>query len=149
LSNGRNLTSNSLVLKDFAGSDIGQTVCFEIYQGQLYAVTNQVNFDEDEEMGSWASFYVWDCLPPTSDLERPRLRKIWRRLHIEGPINDTWTTISLRKDESTGRLLILECRREWKEGKSDNVRTYYTQPLPLPSEATDEREAGHFAMMFD
>ena len=139
LRNGRNLTSNPVILEDFAGSDVGQTVCFEIYQGQLYAVTNQVNFDEDEEMDqNWASFYVWTCLSPTSDLERPRLRRIWRRQHIEGPINDTWTDISLREDESTGRLLILECRREWKGGKSDNFRTYYIQPLPLPSEVTDE-----------
>ncbi|OXV06613.1 hypothetical protein Egran_05619 [Elaphomyces granulatus] len=143
LSNGRNLTSNPLILEDFAGSDIGQTVCFEIYQGQLYAVTNQVNFDEDEEMDwNWVSFYVWTCLSPTSDLEQPRLKRIWRRQHLEGPINDTWTDISLRKDESTGRLLILECRREWKGGKSDNFRTYYIQPLPLPSEETGEGEAG-------
>ena len=132
LSNGRNLTSNPLILEDFAGSDIGQTVCFEIYQGQLYAVTNQVNFDEDEEMGSWVSFYVWACLPPTSDLERPRLRKIWRRLHIEEPINDTWTTISLRKDESTGRLLILECRREWKEERVTTFELTIPNPYHCP-----------------
>ncbi|KAJ5471527.1 hypothetical protein N7530_008884 [Penicillium desertorum] len=34
-----------------------------------------------------------------------------------------------------GRPVILECRREWLDGGSENHRTYYTTPLPTPDEA--------------
>lgn len=135
LKDGQDLTEKPVVLEGFAGSDIGQTVCFEIYNDHLYAVSNQVNFEEEEV--DWTSFYVWACLPPSKDVKCVELNRIWRRQHREGPINDTWTDISLRKDEATERLLILECRREWLDGRSENIRTYYTQPLPLPQEISE------------
>lgn len=132
LKDRKDITQRPIVLDGFAGSEIGQTVCFDIYKDHLYAVTNQVNFEEEEV--DWTSYYVWACIPPSKDLRSVKLNRIWRRQHREGPINDTWTDISLRKDEATERLLILECRREWKDGRSENVRSYYTQPLLSPEE---------------
>jgi hypothetical protein len=122
-------------LENFAGSDMGQSACFEMFQGHLYAVSNVV--DSDEEELNWTSYYEWVCIPPGQHKTRPRprLQRIWRREHKEGPINDTWTDMSLREDEATGQLMIFECRREWRNGGSENIRTYYTQPLPSPSEA--------------
>ncbi|KAL1963081.1 hypothetical protein VTN77DRAFT_8727 [Rasamsonia byssochlamydoides] len=133
LKNRKPLTQKPIILEDFAGSDIGQSVCFEIFQDHLYAVSSLVSFEEEEV--DWTSFYVWACLPPTGNMGRPRLNRIWRRQHREGPINDTWTDMSLRQDEATGELMIFECRREWRNGGSDNIRTYYRQPLPFPAEA--------------
>jgi len=111
--------------------DLGQTLCFEMYQEYLYAVSTQAASDSDER---FSSFYHWFCQAP-----RERGRKwngrLWRREHREGPINEMWTDLSIRTDETTGRPVILECRREWLGGKSENHRTNYIEPLPMPEEA--------------
>ncbi|KAJ5793444.1 hypothetical protein N7457_000043 [Penicillium paradoxum] len=111
--------------------DLGQTLCFEMHDEHLYAVSTQVAPD-DQELHS--SFYHWFCHAPRED-GRKWNGRFWRREHQEGPINEMWTDLSIRKDETTGRPVILECRREWRDGKSENHRTYYTQRLPTPEEA--------------
>lgn len=131
LSTGQHLTEKPVELENFAGYEIGQTVCFEVHNDHLYAVSTLVDFEEEEV--DWTSYYVWICLPPGRSCS-PQTTRTWRRQHREGPINDTWSDLSLRHDEATKCLMILECRREWLDGGSDNCRTYYTQPLPSPSE---------------
>jgi hypothetical protein len=120
------------VLDKLAGTEIGHNVCFELFDNHLYAVSNTI--DSEEEALNWRSYYEWICIPPAFNRRRVRMERIWRRDHLEGPINDTWTEMSLRMDEATGRPMILECRREWREGRSDHVRTYYAEPLRLASE---------------
>ena len=128
LSNGQPI--QSLQLPDFFGTDIRQTVVFEIYDGYLYAVSNQSSFEVEEI--DWTSFYHCHRFPlhaPTpSFLQRTQ---IFRRQHRDGPINDSWTDLGLIKDERTGTLFITECRREWKHGMSTQQRTYYREPLPI------------------
>jgi hypothetical protein len=46
-----------LVLSDFYGRDIGATVCFEIFDGYFYAVSNQSNHEDEIEEIDWTSFY--------------------------------------------------------------------------------------------
>ncbi|KAJ5135032.1 uncharacterized protein N7515_004310 [Penicillium bovifimosum] len=111
--------------------DLGQTLCFEMHEEHLYAVSTQVAPD-DEEVHT--SFYHWFCHAPREG-GRKWNGRLWRREHQEGPINEMWTDLSIRKDETTGRPVILECRREWRDGKSENHRTYYIQRLPTPEEA--------------
>ncbi|KXG46623.1 uncharacterized protein PGRI_054790 [Penicillium griseofulvum] len=111
--------------------DLGQTLCFEMHDEHLYAVSTQVASDDDEVH---SSFYHWLCQAPREE-GRKWNGRFWRREHQEGPINEMWTDLSIRKDETTGRPVILECRREWRDGKSENHRTYYTQRLPTPEEA--------------
>lgn len=133
LVNGLDLETGSLVapkpfqLADFVGSDIGSTACFKIHEDALFAVSNQTSFEVEEV--DWTSYYHCIKIPlgdPTPDLEaRPK----WQRQHKEGPINDSWTDLSLQKDAQTNSLLIVECRKEWLGGGSANIRTYYTQPL--------------------
>lgn len=114
--------------------DLGQSLCFGIYNEHLYAVSTQVASDEDEK---FSSFYHWFCYAPRQNRRRYKDR-LWRREHCEGPINEMWTDLSIRTDEITGRPVILECRREWPDGKSENHRTYYTESLPTPEEALAE-----------
>ncbi|CRL22419.1 Cyclin-like F-box [Penicillium camemberti] len=120
--------------------DLGQTLCFEIHNEHLYAVSTQVAADDDEVH---SSFYHWFCHAPRED-GRKWNGRLWRREHQEGPINEMWTDLSIRKDETTGRPVILECRREWRDGKSENHRTYYTQRLPTPEEALAPLSGGTF-----
>ncbi|RJE21396.1 F-box domain protein [Aspergillus sclerotialis] len=143
LKTGRHLTRKPIELEDFAGNEIGQTVCFGVHHDHLYAVSTQVNFEEEEV--DWTSFYIWVCMSPTGCMKQTkrdrvlrRPNRIWRRQHREGPINDSWADLSLRNDEETERLTILECRREWQNGGSDNCRTYYMQALPSPEEIEDK-----------
>jgi hypothetical protein len=110
LKTGEPITRKPVILEEFVGHDIGKTVCFELFHDHLYAVSNQAHFDEEDV--DWTSYYVWACLPPDKSLGKPKLKIIWRRDHQEGPINDIWADISLQQDEVSGKLLIIECRRE-------------------------------------
>lgn len=133
LVNGLNLETGDPVapkpfrLAGFVGSDIGSTASFEIHAGHLFAVSNQTSFEVEEI--DWTSYY--HCVKIRLGEAKPDLKAypIWQRQHSEGPINDSWTDLSLQKDEQTNELLIVECRKEWLGGGSANIRTYYTQPI--------------------
>ena len=138
LDTSKDLTLRPVQLRNFAGSDVGPTVSFEIKDDHFYAISNQTGF-RDEEI-DWTSYYV--CLRfPLSDPTNLQWKRIWRRQHREGPISDTWTDISLQTDESTGQPIIVECRREWLNGASENFRTYYTQPLDWPGDENESHTA--------
>ncbi|KAL2852602.1 hypothetical protein BJX68DRAFT_54517 [Aspergillus pseudodeflectus] len=143
--NTMKINSESMVVLDkFAGMEIGQTVCFEVYQDHLYAISTLVDFQEEEI--DWTSYYVWICLDPRLQLpkEGVKTHRTWRRQHREGPINDTWSDLSLREDETSGQLMILECRREWRDGGSENCRTYYIQPLPAPADVDKQQPTSDY-----
>jgi hypothetical protein len=129
LATGHRVTEKPIQLVDFFGSELGSTVCFEIHNGSFYAVSNQTSLEVEEV--DWTSHY--HCVQFALDERKPNLtpRKLWRRQHNEGPLNDSWTELSIQKDEQTDELLIVECRKEYIGGGSANVRTYYTQPLSL------------------
>lgn len=121
-------------LVDMVGSDIGQSICFEILDGQFYGLSNQTSFEVDEV--DWTSYYHCFCFPvgnPDPRATRRSIRdKVWRRQHAEGPIDDRWSFIRLCKnEEDCENLQILESRKEWLEGRSSGQRTYYTTPLAL------------------
>jgi hypothetical protein len=132
LETGRLVVPKPLQLAEFVGSDIGSTACFRIHEGCLYAVSNQTSFEVEEV--DWTSYY--NCIKIPLGESKPNLKAhpIWQRQHVEGPINDSWTDLSLQKDEQTNELLIVECRKEWLGGGSANIRTYYTQPLRFNTE---------------
>jgi hypothetical protein len=129
LATGHRVTEKPIQLVDFFGSELGSTVCFDIHNGSFYAVSNQTSLEVEEV--DWTSQY--HCIQFALDERKPNLtpRKLWRRQHNEGPLNDSWTELSIQKDEQTDELLIVECRKEYMGGGSANVRTYYTQPLSL------------------
>jgi hypothetical protein len=106
--------------------ELDKTICFEIYQEHLYMVSI---IDQER-----TSFYHWSCYSP-NDKNNQGNGWLWRRDHREGPINEMWADLSIQLDEQKGRPVILECRREWHGGRTENYRTYYTTPLPTPDEA--------------
>jgi hypothetical protein len=121
-------------LENFVGAEIGSTVSFEIHDGYFYAVSNQSSFETDDI--DWNSYY--QCYRfPLDNPRRSALRAstkddMWRRDHSEGPINDSWTDIRMYVDDCTGKLMIAESRREWKNGSSLSQRTYYTREVKFP-----------------
>lgn len=135
----------SLPLPQFWGTDMRETIVFEIFDGYLHAVSNRSSFDIEEI--DWTSFY-WCLRFPVDDPISSRLQRqrIWRRQHAEGPINDSWTDLGLHRDERTGGLLIIEARKEWKDGVGAQKRTFYIErldysggsPVASPSRYPDE-----------
>lgn len=135
--------STILQLRNFFGVDIGQTVAFEIFDGYLYAVSNQSTFEVEEV--DWTSYYHCWRINLELAIKKSWLhtqypishKRVWRRQHREGVINDNWTDLSLHKDEKTGIVTIVEARKEYLGMSSDAVRTFYTQPL-LFDDAEDD-----------
>lgn len=122
-----------LRLNEFVGSEIGSTACFEVHDGSFYALSNQTSFDTEEV--DWTSCYHFVRFKLDNSNPDLKLRKIWRRQHHEGPINDAWTDLSLQPDEQIGELKIVEMRKEWLGGGSLCGRTSYTTSF---TEASDE-----------
>lgn len=132
---GFNLTDKTSLgnfhyLQDTDGFELGSTVCFEIINGFFYAVTNQSTYRAQEI--DWSSFY--HCIrfpindPCRKKLEKSEERSMWRRQHSEGPLDDRWSTMSIAREEKTGALIIVECRKELATGK----RTAYTTNVVFP-----------------
>ncbi|PSR89035.1 hypothetical protein BD289DRAFT_366445 [Coniella lustricola] len=115
-------------LVDLVGSDIGQCICFEIFDGYFYGLSNQNTFAVDEK--DWTSYYHCFRFPldnPTPETTQRSLKeRMVRRQNFEGPIDDRWSFIRLVKNETTGRLQILESRKEWLDRKGSGQRNYYT-----------------------
>ncbi|KAL2071325.1 hypothetical protein VTL71DRAFT_12560 [Oculimacula yallundae] len=129
-------------LPDMVGSEIGSTICFEIYKDHFYALSNQTSFEVEEI--DWTSFYHCIRFPlnsPCRDLEeRTDNESMWRRQHQEGPIDDRWTSLHLDENETTGELRIVEARKEWYKGCSKSQRTYYTTDIIFPVLVKDDED---------
>lgn len=124
LRDGEPLWNSPFQLGNFVGADIGATACFGIYDGVFYGVSNQPPYQEDES--NVTSYYHCFWFPLGDSNPLLTLRKIWRRQHREGPINDIWNDLCFQVDEQSRDMLLVECRKEWLGGGSTNVRTSYT-----------------------
>lgn len=127
LDTGKVVSKEPLQLQNFYGSEIGSTACFTIFEGHFYAVTNQASLESEEV--DWTSYYHFISFPLDEPVPDLRIQLIWRRQHLEGPINDAWTLLEFQHDHRTGESLIIECRKEWKNGGSRSFRTFYSQPF--------------------
>ncbi|KAI1173139.1 hypothetical protein F4777DRAFT_590070 [Nemania sp. FL0916] len=128
LDSGNPIPQTRLYLSNMGGSDIGSTVCFEIFDNYFYGVSNHTLFEADDP--DWTSHYYCFRFPldePSEDkLEFMKKEDSWRRTHSEGPIDDRWGFLSLERDESSNKIVIIECRKEWLRDRRGSQRTYYT-----------------------
>lgn len=124
--------SEPVQLRDFPGSDIGTTLAFKIHRGHFYALSNCSQFDVVEV--DWTSFYHCIKFPIYDSREKSCVtnRRIYRRQHAEGPVNDSWNGLGLQVDERTNDLMIVEARTEWLIGGSSHERTFYAEFLSFP-----------------
>ena len=79
------LWSPAIYLQNFFGSDISQTVAFEIFDGSVYAVSNQSTF-EVEEVDYTSYYHCWriqldNANKPSLQHRRLQHRRLWRRQH--------------------------------------------------------------------
>ncbi|RYP55394.1 hypothetical protein DL768_000149 [Monosporascus sp. mg162] len=126
-------------LSNLVGYDIGSTACFEVIDDYFYGLSNQTAFEIEEI--DWTSYYY--CFrfrlddPDTRKTQVMKRQDSWRRHHSEGPIDDRWSLLKLEKDEDSGKIKIVECRKEWLAGKSGSRRTYYTKEVVFPAAYND------------
>lgn len=130
----RHLLRRKMPLADLVGYEIGSAVCFEIFDQHFYGCANQRSFELEEI--DWTSHYYCFRFPLDDfDLGKSQTmakRDAYRRQHTEGPIDDRWAFLNLERDEVTGTVRIVECRREWLNGGSENMRTYYMKEVRFP-----------------
>ncbi|KAK0662526.1 hypothetical protein QBC41DRAFT_235137 [Cercophora samala] len=120
------------------GVDVGSTICFEIFDGWFYAISNQAALEVEEV--DWMSHYTCFRFPVTKNgFKSPKAPDppIFRRNQHEGVIDDRWYLLRMFKDESTGELKVVESRKEWLAGRIWPRRTYYTTVVNF-NEATSE-----------
>lgn len=121
-------------LHDLIGAEIGSTICFEIVGEYFYAVSNQTTYEVEEV--DWTSFYHGRRFPlndpSEKKLEKTEDQCMWRRQHLEGPLDDRWTNLALAIDETTGQLTIVESRKEWLQGRTVGQRTVYKTKVVFP-----------------
>ena len=129
------------------GSDIGSTVCFEIFGGYFYGLSSQTSLDD--EVDDWISYYTCFRFPLglqsiEHNIEHAPRRQLWRRSHFEGPIDERWSFLRLIRDEATSELKVIESRKEWLVRTSSARRTYYTTKVEflasLPGGACKKNE---------
>ncbi|KAL0929472.1 F-box domain-containing protein [Colletotrichum truncatum] len=131
-----------LDLEHLVGSDMGATVCFEIIDDYFYALSSLTSFEVYET--DWTSHYYGFRLPLGSlhsrDMQTTSKHSMWRRQHEEGPIDDRWSTLNLEKNAANGRLMVVECRREWLVDDSSSTRSSYRTELkfPIKDEVVDD-----------
>ncbi|ORY65519.1 uncharacterized protein BCR38DRAFT_199084 [Pseudomassariella vexata] len=136
------LMKQKMHLTKVVGYEIGSTVCFEVMDGYFYGVSNQTAFEIEEI--DWTSYYY--CFrfrlnaPDPQKTQVMKKRDSWRRQHTEGPIDDRWGFISLEKDEASGRVRIVESRKEWLTGQSGHKRTYYIKGVIFHEKASSEAD---------
>ncbi|KAI0134413.1 hypothetical protein BJ170DRAFT_679303 [Xylariales sp. AK1849] len=136
----RQLSREKMHLSNVVGYEIGCTVCFEVIDNYFFGCSNQTAF-EIEEIDWTSYYYCFQFSVNEFDPEKTRImrkRDSWRRQHAEGPIDDRWGFLNLERDESTGSIKIIECRKEWLTGRSGNRRTYYTTPVVFHNEDGSE-----------
>lgn len=122
------------------GTEVGSTVCFEIFDGYFYGLSSQRSLEVEEV--HWRSYYTLFRFPLAPDgfrnVEEPPDTQHYRRDHrADGPMDDRWTFLRMFKDEATGQLKVVESRNEWPRGHITARRTYYTTVVSFEEAAKD------------
>lgn len=123
--------SSPIQLHGFAGSEVGVTASFVFHEDHFYAITNCDAFDVIEV--DFTSFYKCIRFPIERAQQSTCLaaRRIYRRQHAEGPLNDGWNSLNLQVDERTQQLLVVEGRAEWPLASGSLSRGFYVQKIDM------------------
>ncbi|KAM0809111.1 hypothetical protein AB5N19_09454 [Seiridium cardinale] len=141
--------ADSMQLTDLVGYEIGSNIAFEIFDDHFYGCSSQTSFELEEI--DWTSHYYCFRFPldefDSGKIETMNKRDTFRRQHLEGPIDDRWTFLNFERDEETGAIQIVECRREWLNGGSENRRSYYIKAVKFRDQSSgsngENENGGH------
>ncbi|QPC77469.1 hypothetical protein HYE68_008221 [Fusarium pseudograminearum] len=135
----RKWSDSQLILWDFHEASIGSDICFEIIDGQFYCVSNMLK--TRTENGVCNNFYQVVRFPVHDAVqercEKPLMRNLWRRHDSEGLVDERWTSLQISKSEKTGKVSIVETRKEWCPGNAGSQRTCYRRELQFGQQEAD------------
>ncbi|KAK2922355.1 hypothetical protein FoTM2_017711 [Fusarium oxysporum f. sp. vasinfectum] len=133
----RKWADSQLILWDLDGESIGSDICFELFDGQFYCVSNTFRTEADDGMRN--NFYQVVRFPVDNAVhekcEMPPMRNLWRLHDSQCVVDERWTSLQLTKDEKTGNLFIVETRKEWFPGNAGSQRTCYRKELQFETQA--------------
>lgn len=136
----RKWSDSQLILWDFHEASIGSDICFEIIDGQFYCVSNMLKTRTERSVCN--NFYQVVRFPVHDAVqercEKPPMRNLWRRHDSEGLVDERWTSLQISKSEQTGKVSIVEIRKEWCPGNAGSQRTCYRRELEF-----GQQEANH------
>ncbi|KAG7408251.1 hypothetical protein Forpe1208_v012348 [Fusarium oxysporum f. sp. rapae] len=137
----RKWADSQLTLWDFDGESIGSDICFELFDGQFYCVSNTFRTEANDGMRN--NFYQVVRFPVDNAIhekcEMPPMRNLWRLHDSQCAVDERWTSLQLTKDEKTGNLFIVETRKEWFPGNAGSQRTCYRKELHFKTQANVPR----------
>ncbi|KAK3902998.1 hypothetical protein C8A05DRAFT_15017 [Staphylotrichum tortipilum] len=121
------------------GTDIGSTICFDIFDDYMYCLSNQRSLHvEDLDFLSYYTCFRIPLARDGFDVEEPA-EALWRRDRTDGPLDDRWTFLRMFKDETTGQLMAVEARKEWLSGRISARRAYYTTAIKFDDSVDREK----------
>ncbi|KAF7549848.1 hypothetical protein G7Z17_g6116 [Cylindrodendrum hubeiense] len=123
--------TSDLILWNFAGSNLGQDICFEIFDEYFYCLSNKNKLHP--EHGKWNSYYHVVRFPlreaTRESCKSPPMRNLWRRHAAEGPVDQRWDSLQITRDEVSGKLFIFDSRRECLPTNAQSQRTCYKKEI--------------------
>jgi hypothetical protein len=134
--------SLSLILSGFTGSEIGVNVDFVIHENIFYGISNGDESDVVEV--SFTSTYI-SVKFPLDDPSQCKPCPVFRRQHGDGVLDDYFTSLSLKVDEQTNSMMVVESRMEWGTRISQQRRSFYLTPFDaiLPAEVITKGPANN------
>ncbi|KAH6981477.1 hypothetical protein EDB80DRAFT_825572 [Ilyonectria destructans] len=109
---------SDLTLWNFAGSNLGQDICFEIFDDYFYCLSNKNKLHP--EHGKWNSYYHVVRFPlreaTRESCESPPMRNLWRRYAAEGLVDERWDALQITRHEGTGKFCY---KKEIRFSKDD------------------------------
>jgi hypothetical protein len=132
--------SEEIILPDLFSTDIGSSICFEIFDGYFYAVSTEPETKEKDTLDGSTFYYGIRLLAdwPTTTERTGFSRQLWRRQNREGPLDDRWARLNLSLDEVTGEINIIETRVEYAAGTTEWRLACYTTRLIFPERSVED-----------
>lgn len=133
--------SETSLPSEFAGSQLRQDVCFEIFDGYLYGTSSAPGIPVFDLAYETDTFYYVFRMPLDSASQVQVLPRslCWRRNGREGYVDERCTDLNMAKDGETGDIFLYETRREWyHEGYSQ--RSCYRKNITFPRSGERSRD---------
>ncbi|KAH0422383.1 hypothetical protein CcaCcLH18_12842 [Colletotrichum camelliae] len=113
-------------LSDVVGTDVGETVSFEIIDDHFYAVSSSTTADDYCATTSYYHGLRFPVSSPISqNIQMMSKKAMWRRDNRDGPVDDRWSILKLNKCHKTGKIVVMECLREFHTHQGRSLRSAY------------------------
>lgn len=118
-----------VTLWDLNGPEIGSDVCFEIFEGYVYCVSNKARDARFPKLSFYYALRFPLNSPGKESFETPDIHTLWRRNLCGVGEDSRWNSLQLVRDEVSGKPTIYECRKEYLHTCGQGRRACYKKEL--------------------